>query len=92
MRPLRRIVTVSKPRCGCWGNPGTISPWYIRHPSFPSKSWPMFRPASEAAGPSRSFPRRVGVVVVDAEEERIGRFPHEGERLHGKDGIGHTSG
>jgi hypothetical protein len=35
-------------------------------------------------------PRWVGVVVVDAEEERIGRFPHERERLHGKDRIGHT--
>ena len=57
MKPCRTIVTVSKPRCGCCGKPGTTSPWYIRQPSRPSKSWPMVRPASDASGPIRSLPR-----------------------------------
>ena len=56
MRPRRTMVTVSKPRWGCCGKPGTTEPWYMRHPSFPAKSCPRLRPASDAAGPSRSLP------------------------------------
>ena len=26
---FRQIVTVSNPRCGCFGNPGTVSPWSV---------------------------------------------------------------
>ena len=48
MRPLRTMVTVSNPRCGCDGKPGTVSPWYMLQPSLPAKSWPMLRPASSA--------------------------------------------
>ena len=48
MKPLRANVMVSKPRCGCSGNPGTVLPWYMRQPSLPAKSWPMSRPASRA--------------------------------------------
>ena len=55
-RPRRTTVTVSKPRCGCDGKPGTTSPWYMRQPSLPAKSWPMSRPANEAVGPSWSLP------------------------------------
>ena len=54
--PGARTVTVSKPRCGCCGKPGTVLPWYIRQPSMPAKSMPMSRPSSEAAGPMRSLP------------------------------------
>src|SRR5699024_4624514 len=48
--PSRTTVTVSNPRCGCWGNPGTVVPWYMDQPSRPEKSWPICRPSSEAAG------------------------------------------
>jgi hypothetical protein len=56
IRPRRTKVTVSKPRCGCAGKPGTSRPWYIRQPSRGSKSMPSCRPASDAAGPSLAFP------------------------------------
>ncbi|MNT11119.1 hypothetical protein D3C72_1459830 [compost metagenome] len=55
-RPLRTMVTVSKPRCGCEGKPGTVSPWYMLQPSLRLKSWPIWRPASEASGPMRPLP------------------------------------
>ncbi|ODQ96856.1 hypothetical protein BFG51_12190 [Dietzia alimentaria] len=48
--PSSTTVTVSNPRCGCWGKPGTVWPWYIDHPSLPEKSCPRDRPAREAAG------------------------------------------
>jgi hypothetical protein len=54
--PLRTMVTVSKPRCGCWGKPGTVAPWYRLQPSLRLKSCPMSRPASEAAGPICALP------------------------------------
>ena len=50
IRPLRTMVTVSKPRCGCAGKPGTESPWYMLQPSLRLKSWPIARPASEVEG------------------------------------------
>ena len=57
MRPRRTIVTVSKPRCGCEGKPGTVSPWYMLQPSLPAKSWPICRPASKAgSGASCALP------------------------------------
>ncbi len=56
MSPRRTTVTVSKPRCGCCGKPGTRSPWYMFQPSLPAKSCPMARPASDAAGPNASLP------------------------------------
>ena len=56
MKPRRTNVTVSKPRCGCCGKPGTVAPWYMRQPSIPAKSMPMSRPASEASGPIASLP------------------------------------
>jgi len=56
VRPLRTMVTVSKPRCGCDGKPGTVSPWYMLQPSLRPKSWPIARPASEASGPKRPLP------------------------------------
>ena len=60
-QPLRTSVTVSKPRCGCCGKPGTSSPWYIRQPSRGSKSDPISRPASDSAGgPNRPLPRGTG--------------------------------
>ena len=49
--PLRTIVTVSNPRCGCPGKPGTVVPWYMLQPSLRLKSWPRLRPASGASGP-----------------------------------------
>ena len=55
MKPWRTNVTVSKPRCGCCGKPGTMLPWYIRQPSAPAKSMPRSRAASDAAGPMCSF-------------------------------------
>ena len=73
-------MTVSKPRCGCCGKPGTTRPWYMRQPSLPAKSWPRSRPASDAAGPKLLVAGGVGVVVVHAEEERVGRTPGEAER------------
>ncbi len=56
VRPLRTMVTVSKPRCGCDGKPGTACPWYMLQPSLRPKSWPMLRPASDASGPKRPLP------------------------------------
>jgi hypothetical protein len=56
IRPLRTMVTVSKPRCGWPGKPGTSRPWYMLQPSFLLKSWPRSRPASGASGPSRALP------------------------------------
>ena len=56
MTPLRTYVTVSKPRCGCCGKPGTSVPWYMRQPSTPAKSAPISRPASGASGPKRPLP------------------------------------
>jgi len=38
IRPLRTMVTVSKPRCGWGGKPGTVSPWYMLQPSLRLKS------------------------------------------------------
>ena len=54
---LDTMVTVSNPRCGCEGKPGTVSPWYMLQPSLREKSCPMSRPASEAAGAMRASPR-----------------------------------
>ena len=48
--PRRTRVTVSKPRCGCTGKPGTRSPWYIEKPSWRLKSLPSARPPRAAAG------------------------------------------
>ena len=79
-RPRRTNVIVSNPRCGCCGKPGTSVPWYIRHPSMPSKSWPSWRPASDVAGPRRVVAGRVVVDVVDAEQVRIDGLPLESER------------
>ena len=87
MSPRRTMVTVSKPRCGCCGKPGTTSPWYMRQPSLPAKSWPMSRPASDAAGPELLVARRVGVVVVHAEQERIGGLPGKAERRDREDRV-----
>ena len=56
MKPWRTNVTVSKPRCGCWGKPGTTLPWYMRQPSAPAKSMPRSRAASDAFGPMCSLP------------------------------------
>ena len=53
------MVTVSKPRCGCCGKPGTTSPWYMRQPSLPAKSCPMSRPASDASRAEPLVARRV---------------------------------
>jgi hypothetical protein len=36
---------------------GHLSPWYMLQPSLRLKSWPMSRPASEAAGPIAPLPR-----------------------------------
>ena len=36
-------VTVSNPRCGCCGKPGTRSPWYMRYALEGSKSAPLPR-------------------------------------------------
>ena len=58
----------------------------MRQPSLPSKSCPMSRPASEAAGPHLLVARRVRVVVVDAEQERVGRLPGEPQRTDALDG------
>ena len=52
------------------------------------KSWPRSRPASDASGPSWSLPVGIGVVVVDAEQERVDRLPGKAERLDPDDGLG----
>jgi hypothetical protein len=57
MNPRRAIVTVSKPRCGWAGKPGTSSPWYMLQPSLRLKSAPRSRPANDATGAIRSSPR-----------------------------------
>ncbi len=56
MKPERLMVTVSKPRWGWRGKPGTTSPWYIDQPSRAEKSCPICRPASDAAGAMRASP------------------------------------
>ena len=57
IRPLRTSVTVSKPRCGCAGKPGTASPWYMLQPSWRLKSLPIWRPPSRwGAGPKAPLP------------------------------------
>jgi hypothetical protein len=56
MIPLRTKVTVSKPRWGWFGKPGTTLPWYMLKPSRPEKSWPMSRSPRGTAGARRSSP------------------------------------
>ena len=34
IRPFLTMVMVSNPLCGCFGNPGTVLPWYMFHPSI----------------------------------------------------------
>mmetsp|Transcript_23742 Transcript_23742/g.64390 ORF Transcript_23742/g.64390 Transcript_23742/m.64390 type:complete len:288 (-) Transcript_23742:98-961(-) len=56
--PCRTRVTVSKPRCGCLGKPGTLLPWYMFHPVGDPKSEPSARPRrSSRGGPMLSSPR-----------------------------------
>ena len=38
------------------GIPVSSLPWYIRHPSFKTKSLPRFLPSREASGPKFLFP------------------------------------
>jgi hypothetical protein len=80
MKPRRTNVTVSKPRCGCCGKPGTVVPWYMRQPSMPAKSMPISRPASDASGPICVVAGGVRVDVVHAEQERVDGRPLEAER------------
>ena len=42
---------------GAAGSRAPCSPWYMRQPSLPAKSWPRSRPASDASGPSCALPR-----------------------------------
>ena len=56
IRPLRTSVTVSKPRCGWPGKPGTVSPWYMLQPSLPLKSLPIWRSSTGTAGPNAALP------------------------------------
>jgi hypothetical protein len=56
MRPERTKVTVSKPRWGWAGQPGTTVPWYIDQPSLPLKSLPMLRPPVPPWGPRSGVP------------------------------------
>ena len=56
MSPLRTSVTVSKPRCGWPGKPGTVSPWYMLQPSLRLKSLPIWRPSSGTAGAKAPSP------------------------------------
>ena len=48
--PLLTTVRVSKPLCGCRGNPGIFSPWYMLQPSLFEKSFPIFLPDNEEFG------------------------------------------
>mmetsp|Transcript_6704 Transcript_6704/g.21159 ORF Transcript_6704/g.21159 Transcript_6704/m.21159 type:complete len:239 (+) Transcript_6704:745-1461(+) len=55
--PWRTSVTVSKPRCGCLGKPGTLRPWYMFQPLAEPKSEPSGRPRSSSlGGPIESSP------------------------------------
>ncbi len=56
MSPLRTSVTVSKPRCGWPGKPGTVSPWYMLQPSLRLKSLPIWRPSSGSARANAPLP------------------------------------
>ena len=89
MSPRRTIVTVSKPRCGCCGKPGTTSPWYMRQPSLPSKSWPRLRPGERRGrahaarcppGTRRRGGRRTGTGRTSARETRAAGAGRPGSR------------
>ena len=84
MKPRRTMVTVSKPRCGCCGKPGTTSPWYMRQPSLPSKSCRCRGRRATPRDPAL-VARRIGVVVVDAEQEGIERLPRKPQREYAHD-------
>ena len=90
MKPRRTSVTVSKPRCGCCGNPGTVAPWYMLQPSPPEKSWPMSRPSSGASGPSRPLPRGYASswCTQNRNGSTVGQRAAQLDRL--QDGIGHV--
>ena len=76
-------VRVSKPRCGCWGNPGILSPWYMRY-----LKWGGVRHRSSFCGPKFSLnhevegggglrlaPVEVGAVALARRlHERIARW------------------
>ena len=70
-RPLRTNVTVSKPRCGWAGKPGTRLPWYIRQPSFGVKSAPMSRPSSSRTS-GASVPSPAGKASSWCTQKRKG--------------------
>ena len=88
MKPCRTKVTVSKPRCGCCGKPGTRAA-VVHAPAVGAGEV-----HADVAGLERGrrphvlVARGVVVEVVDAEQERVDRRPLEAEG----DGLQHRVG
>ena len=87
--PCRTNVTVSNPRCGCCGNPGTVAA--VVHP-------PPVDPGEVHADVASGQRRRrahvlvaggIRVEVVHAEQERVDRRPLEAERHRLQNRISH---
>ena len=85
IRPLRTKVTVSKPRCGCCGKPGTTcGRGTCSSRRWPEKSCPSSRPSSGTAGASarrrpgrrRRGGRRTGTGRSSATGRRADRLDH----------------
>ena len=59
----------------------------MRQPSLPAKSWPRSTAGERRGRTELVVAGRVGVVVVDAEQERVERLPGKPERQDAEDGI-----
>ncbi len=91
IRPWRTKVIVSKPRWGCWGKPG--HDLAVVHPPAVDAGEVLPEIASFERGGRAELvvAGRVGVEVVDAEQEGIDGRPLEVERHALEHGIGHPT-
>ena len=81
IRPLRTIVTVSKPRCGWPGKPGTVVAVVHAPAVLAAEVLADVAAGQRGVRAHAGVALRVGVVVMDAEQERVDRLPGEAERL-----------
>ena len=87
MKPSRTNVTVSKPRCGCCGKPGTDVAVIHAPAVLAGEVLADVAPGERRGGTQAVVAARVEVDVVDANEERIFRLPRERERRDADDRI-----
>ena len=83
MNPRRTKVTVSKPRCGCWGKPGDDAA-VVHAPPVGSREVHAEVAGLERRGRAHVLVgRRVAVEVVDAEQEGVrgAPLPAQGDGL-----------